>query len=197
MIKMDIRGDLKAAQKKLEKLSSNLRDKAIARALNKTAMQARAEATREIRKAGYNLRAGDIRKSLSIRKASTRALQASVVSKGDLRLNAIYYNAKQTLSGVRVRFKNKTLTYPHAFFARMRGGDMKVYMRKPVSAKLPKPGRYNRGSLSPRLPIVAVDGPGIPQAFSEKTVNDALQKTVATRFPKILDHEINYLLKTS
>ena len=196
MIRLDIRSDIARAQKKLAQLSANLQSKAVVRAINKTAAQTKVESSREIRGAGYNLKAKTIKAGVTISKATPKNQQAVVKAVGK-RLNLINYNARQVANGVSVRVKGQKTVLLHAFLAKMPNGHIGVYERiQGLPARrvgYEKDGKKNNKVL----PIRSVDGPSIPQAFAEETVNKALHKGIAERFPRLLDHEITYLLKTS
>ncbi|WP_080436323.1 hypothetical protein [Burkholderia ubonensis] len=88
----------------------------------------RTGASREIRAAGYNLKAGTIRKTLSATRATPARLIAALTATGRP-IPLINYGARQTTKGVTVRVKNGSKTLRHAFIATMASGHIGVFER--------------------------------------------------------------------
>lgn len=152
---------------------------AVARALNKTAMQARTEASRAVRDAGYNIKASAIKDSFDIQRASKNSLIVLLLATGRP-IGLINYNASQTRKGVRVKVKSGAHTLRHAFIATMKSGHRGVFVRA-------------GGKGSPRLPIRELYGPSIPTALSNRVVEEAIMSKIQEKFPQILAHEIAFL----
>lgn len=74
----------------------------IARAQNSALDTARAEAVRVIREE-YNAPAGEIRKTMTVKKATKRTLQARLTLKGRMSVELVHYGARQARKGVAVK----------------------------------------------------------------------------------------------
>jgi hypothetical protein len=171
--------------------------KAIARALNKTATSARAQAAREIRNVGYGIKVGAIKKAISIRKANRSELTAVVRAVGRP-IPLINYQARQTKAGVTVAVLNGRKTITHAFIATMKSGHKGVFIR--ADARTSGVGRkgfkiQRRKAMGRRhgLPIDELFGPAVPSAFANQIVQDALTQAVQERFPVVLEQELKFL----
>ncbi|WP_233872455.1 phage tail protein [Paraburkholderia adhaesiva] len=164
--------------------------RATARAVNKTATQARTSASRDVRKQGYNLRASTIRKALALRRANPAKPAATLRATGRP-VPLIDYGARQTKNGVSVRVKNGRTVLRHAFIATMESGHKGVFERvsKTAHRRVSKNGKtYWSG-----LPIRELFGPSIPDALANSTVEKAMTRLLETKFPAILAHEISRL----
>lgn len=189
MIKIDVRADISKALAKLTTISNEVRDKAVVRALNKTATQVKTQAAREIRDVGYNLKIGKIKQSIDIRRASKSTLVAVVKASGRP-IGLINYAARQTKSGVSVQVKGGRKVINGAFIATMPSGHKGVFVRLgDAHKKVTRRGKVRWSGL----PIKELFGPSIPVAFLNKTVQSALQLAAREKFPRILQQEIAYL----
>ncbi len=178
MIDLKITADTKGIQASLTKFATG-QNVAVARALNKTALQARTEASRAVQDAGYSIKASAIKASFNIERATQRNLQVVLRSTGR-RIGLINFNARQTKGGVRVSLQLVGGILRHAFIATMRNGHKGVYVR-------------TGGKGSPRLPIRELFGPSIPSALSNRVVEEAIMRKIREKFPQILAHEIAFL----
>ena len=166
--------------------------KAVVRALNKTAAQARTAASQEVRSAGYNMKASAIKKSFSISKATGKNLVVVLRATGRP-IALINFQARQTKSGVSVNVKTGRKVLNHAFIATMKNGHKGVFERtgaaRTKGAKVIKNGKRIR----PNTPIKELFGPSIPSALANDAVERAIMKKIKEKFPLILASEINYL----
>ncbi|WP_233863498.1 phage tail protein [Paraburkholderia adhaesiva] len=162
--------------------------RAMARAVNKTALQARTAAVREVRAVGYNLKASTIRKALALRRANPKQPVATLKATGRP-IPLAEYSAKQTRAGASVRVKNGRKTIKHAFVATMESGHTGVFMRV---GKAHKRVTKNGKTYWSGLPIRELFGPAIPDAVGNEAVKKQLAHLVDSKFPAILDHEIKW-----
>lgn len=163
--------------------------RAIVRALNKTAQQARTGASREVRAAGYNIKASTIRRSFMIERATPSRLSVTLRATG-APVPLINYGAQQTKKGVTVRVKNGRKTLKHAFIATMPNGHRGVFEREGTGRKrVTKKGR----SYMSGLPIKELYGPSIPDSLANVSVQKALAKLITEKYPAILAHELAWL----
>jgi hypothetical protein len=181
--------DISGALEKFRTVREDVRDKAVVRALNKTGQQVKTQAAREIRGAGYNVKIGEIKKSINLIRANATTLTAIVKARGKP-IGLIQYGARAISSGVSVQVKNGRKVIKHAFIATMPSGHKGVFLRVGVGhRKVIKGGKVTWHGL----PIQELFGPSIPSAFINKTVQQALAAAVREKFPRLLKHEIEYL----
>ena len=202
--------DVRNALAALDGIRAEVADKALVRALNKTADQAKVQASRAIRDAGYKIKAGTIKASITIARATATTLTASVIAKGK-RIPLVEYTARPVNPGVTVAVKEGRKLVRSVFFATMPTGHRGVYERdtRRGSGRVPfvrdgkrntlrgperVPYQRNGKRNNKQLPIRELDGPSIPQAFVNATVQDALLTGVRERFPVILARELAYVL---
>lgn len=95
--------------------------RAVVRALNKTAAQARTSASRDVRAAGYNIKASAIKRSFTIDRATPPKLSVTLRATG-LPITLINYGVRQTKKGVTAGVKNGPKTLKYAFIATMPNG---------------------------------------------------------------------------
>ena len=190
MIAVEVKIDISRATAKFATLKEVVRDKATVRALNKVAAQAKVQAAREIRDAGYNVKISAIKNTISIARANKDLLVATVKSTGRP-IPLINYGARQTKQGVSVQVKHARKTIPHSFIAVMPGGHKGVFVRVGAGHKRVT----NNGRLiQSGLPIKELYGPSVPAAFKSEVVMRALQQYVKSKFGPIFEHELAYAL---
>lgn len=186
MIKVSVKADISRAMGKLESVRKDVMTKAVPRALNKVAGEVRTESSRSIRAAGYRIKDRAIKKQIAIRKATRNELTAVVRARGKP-IPLINYGARQVKSGVSVAVKGSRKIIKHAFIATMPTGHAGVVIRTGTAHKKNKKGVWSG------LPIKQLFGPGIPTAFSNDVVQQALKEKIRKRFPTLLKHEIEFL----
>lgn len=175
--------------KAIKKLGAAQYPKAIARALNKTATTARAQAGRNIRDAGYGIKVGAVKDAISIRRASPTELR-SVVRATGRPIPLIKYSARQTAKGVTVAVKNGRKLITHAFIATMGSGHKGVFIR---TGNAHKKVRKNGRVIQSGLPIKELFGPSIPSAFANDVVQEAVIGAIRDRFPVVLRQELKFI----
>ena len=102
--------------------------RAIVRALNKTAAQARTGGGRIVRGSDYNIKASAIKRSFTIERATPSRLAVTLKATGRP-ITLANYGPTQTKKGVTVRVKNGRKTLRHAFLATMPNGHKGVFER--------------------------------------------------------------------
>jgi len=185
-MQVDVRADMSRILFQLRQVQDAATNKAAARALNRAATTVRAEASREIRKE-YNIKASEIRKEMSIQRATPSRLVSAVKAKGR-RLTLLRFNAKQNRTGVAVTIKKgRRQTIKSAFVARGKGGNPVVFAR----------GQYVNGRFVPgksRYPITALNTVSIPVMFSQKVIVRALERVAGDAFRKNYLSELRFAL---
>lgn len=165
---------------------------AMVRALNKMAEQVKVASSRELRAAGYGIKAADIKATMRVRRATRSSLSAAVVAKG-APIPLIKYGARKTSKGVSVKVLNGRKVIAGAFIATMPSGHTGVYVREP-GAIHKKVGQGKSASWH-ALPIRELFGPSVPAALGNEVIQRSLQQFIAEKFPKLLEHEHQWLAR--
>lgn len=189
VVKFDIRGDMNRVIADMEQKKRGVREIAAPRAINKMADQVKVAASREMRAAGYKLKVSDIKKGLTIYRASAANLTATVVASGKP-IPLIAYGAKQTARGVSVSVLNGRKVITQVFIATMPSGHTGVFERLRNTHKKKQVNGRTRWT---GLPIKELFGPSIPDGLANATVQSVLQRLVDEKFPTILRQQIDRL----
>lgn len=185
--------ECKFAVQDIAKSFGNMQEKVLTKAtvsaINKTAQQAKTQAARAIRDAGYGLKVSDIKKAIEMKRAGPDRMIAVVKATGRP-IGLIKYGARETKTGVSVQVKGTRKVVRGAFIATMPNGHTGVYERIGKGhAKVIKNGKASWHGL----PIKELFGPSIPSAFINQLVQAALDSLVRDNFPKNFKRELNYL----
>ena len=192
-LSVNVRSNASLIAAELLASAQDMRNTALVRALNKTADQVKVAASREVRAAGYGLKAADIKRALNVKRASQSNLTSRVIASGRP-VPLIQYGARRVPGkGVSVKVLNGRRLIPGAFIATMPGGHTGVFVREP-GGKHKKVMKAGKASWH-QLPIRELFGPAIPDALSNAGVRDAVQALITTKFPAILEHEHAWLAK--
>jgi len=165
--------------------------RAVVNALNRTIAQVKTRASREVRAAGYKLKAADIKAAIRVTKASSGRLRADATASGKP-IPLMKYSAKQGPGGVSVDVLNGRKVIAHAFIAQTKNGPQ-VFVRE-AGGKHKKVMKGGKAVWS-SLPIRKLYGPSIPDSLASKAVEASLIALINERFPAILAHEHEWLNK--
>jgi len=188
MVSINVRAEFGSVLKALDGLPKDLREKVIARTLNRIGDSTKTEATREISRE-FNIKASKVRERIVVRRAfaGTRlSVEIAVPSKSGKRaINVINFGARQSRRGVTVKVK--------------RGGS-----RKPLKAAfIGNSGRtvFSRinpktGVKSGRLPIFPVQAIDVPQMFNARRITAKLLANVRTKFPVEFERQLRFALSS-
>lgn len=192
MIYVNTKQAIKQANRAYDSLSPKVRRQATARALNRTILAVRTAASKEIR-ARYNIRAKDIKPTMSKRTASALSLEASLRSKGK-GMPLIKFKAAQTRKGVRATIKRGSRqSLPGAFIATMKSGHRGVFARAQYkSGRLVSRRKRINPSRMNDLPITELKTVAVPSALANDIVTAKLRDVIAKRFPANLERELNF-----
>jgi hypothetical protein len=165
--------------RQLDQLRSDLVDRALVRALNRTIDWARAEMSRRIR-AEYNIKAGKVNSELRVEHATFghgRRQVTLFVPAGKRSLNLIHFNARQTKRGVSVLVKKggARKVIPGAFIA----NDNKTVFKRVGKS---------------RLPIKALQTIDVPQMFNTERIRRSVESQLPEKFKKNFEHEASYYI---
>src|SRR5512143_478247 len=190
MIALLVKTNFPDVQAALMRLQVDLRAKALAAALNKTADKGRTEMVRRIT-SEFAIKAGDVRGRVSVSRASARAgilsavIEAFASRPGGRSMNVIrFLEQVVTLAEARRRAKGGTLrelrfrikragglkTIPGAFVVTAHGG---TFVARRV-------GRA-------RYPIEAVQTIDVPSMFQARRINEAVLARIQREFPVEFD----------
>ena len=198
-ISVDVRG-IADVKRQLAGLQSNIKDKVLSAALNKTAAKAQTEVNRAIRDE-YIVKADEVRSALSLRKANRETLTAAIdifgsKSKRGRSANMIHFLAAAQAAGVAfttrgavgVKKKDLAAIGKQLGFKVKRGSGLKQIR----GAFLGNRGRtvFMREGKE-RLPIKPVQVIGFSQMFSSKKIS----KRVMDKVDKDLIVEVDRALK--
>ena len=187
MINISVQHNFKQVAVKLFELRTDVLEKAKIRALNKVAAQAKTAASKEIRAAGYNMKAAAIKQKITIKRAvSGDAVVVIRCSGRVIPLIQFWVSGGENGRPVVVKVKNGRKVLNNAFVATMPTGHRGIFER--VGNKHKK----NSKGIWSGLPIKQLFGPSIPAAFGNEVVQAALVRLVHEKFPAILEHEIKF-----
>ena len=204
MIALSVKVDFKDVQRKLDALAETTRNRVIPMALNRTADKARAEMTRRIT-AEYNIKAGEARSQLRIRKSSRKLgvydveLEAFGRRRGHLSRNVMLFKAKATkptgYKVVKAKIKGqwRTIRVPV-------GGGVSVEIKRGSRKVIAGAFIANKGRTvfirteSDRLPIEGVETIDVPSMFNKRTINAAVLNKIKQDMPVEFDRAIKAVL---
>lgn len=185
-VTFNVRGGMDSVIADLGKQKRAVIDVALPRALNKMVDQVKTGSARSMRDAGYNLKVSDIKKGLTIIRANSGRLVATVRASGRP-IPLVAYGARATAKGVSVSVLHGRKVVSHAFIATMPSGHKGVYVRVGTQhKKVHKKG----GVVWSGLPIKELFGPSVPDGLANAAVQEALQRLVQEKFPDILRQQL-------
>lgn len=190
-ISVDVRGNMDAVIADLGRIKREVIEVATPRALNKMADQVKTGAAREVRAAGYNLKISDIKKGLSIVRATPGQLTAKVVASGRP-IPLIGYGARKSSKGVSVSVLHGRKVISGAFIATMPSGHKGVFIRVGKQHKKVSKGGH---AVWSGLPIKELFGPSLPDGLANVAVQQTLQRLIEQKFPEILRQQIKRITK--
>ena len=203
-MKIDIRG-FDAVQRELARIKTEIgRGKATAAAINKVAEKAQVEVRRAVTEQ-YQISASDVRASLNLRRASSKAYGVEAVidvfgspSKKGRSLNMIRFLAAVQAAGraIKVRGakgnkKQLAALQQQLGFAIKRGGGMKTI----PGAFVGNHGRtiFQRVGKG-RLPIKAVQVIGVSQMFSGRSIHDRVMAKIGADLQVEIQRAVEMIL---
>jgi len=180
---------IERARQQLERLPGKLAI-ALARAINRAAEAARAEAIRGVT-ARYNVKAASVRKTITMRRANSADPRARVVSVGSAipLIGFVVSPNKPAKRRLKTPHKAAVLKgeglkpFPGAFVARMKNGHIGVFTRT---------GEQNEKTKKEK--IKERYGPPIPEMMNNKDVRVSIEARATEMLNKRLDHEVNQIL---
>ena len=191
MISIDVRTDFRDVTQALNRLHSDIRDKALAAALNRTADKARTEMRTAITDE-YAIKAGDVRSRLNVKRASAKGLKLVAVlevlpgSRRGRSMNVIHFLRRQPTP-----------------IRRRHGAQLQFQFRKKGGLKQ-IPGTFvvthNRGTfVASRIPgskdIESKQVIDVPQMFNARKITARVIARINREFPIEAERAINAYLR--
>jgi len=181
--------------------TANALPKVVSRGINRTADQGRTLISRRLRER-MRLRDRDIKARLTIAPRATYQRWLSRINIGTGGIPLLGFGARQTAAGITwappLAMGLRALI-PHAFKATMPTGHMGIFIRAPVGGGFK--GRIRAGEISegvklvPRLPILAVVGPSLAEAyFNVGGLAAGCEKEVAEKLVPNINDQIYLIL---
>lgn len=173
-------GAIERASKLLSEVPGGI-EKALVGAVNHSAQKGKTQAVKEVR-ARYTAKAGDIRKTMKVNRASRSNIEAEIVSRGPvLGLSHYKYAPNQDTTGsnrqqIRVSIKRE-------------GG------LKPLGNSFVWGGLIMERLGATSHPVGKMLGPSIPSIMKNQEIVDAVLEASEENVAQRLDHEVNRILK--
>jgi hypothetical protein len=191
MFKVDLT-DLTKLATELKVGFPQLTNRAVSSTLNKLAGQAKTKASSTIRET-YNVKAGDLSKSLIVEKATPSNQTASIVGRGKAGIPLLLFGGRWTrpAKGKRGKIKGSTIgasvevkrsqrkIIPETFIAQMKSGHQGIFKR--ASKK--------------RLPIKELFGPQPALLLGLPNVVESVRELIRDKAIEIFRHEFDYYFK--
>lgn len=200
-MQIDIRDNFPAVRAQLKKLSADIQQRAIARAINRTTESARTQMVRGIT-SEFAVKASEVREQISIRRARegsaglllTASLSAFGRRRGKRSRNVILFSAKQTaisrrrVGGVTVRIKKRggRKLIPGAFI----GNQGRTVFQRVPNTTITSRSRYAGTKHAEQ--IKGVETIDVPQMFNTRRINAKVIAHIRERFPEILKREVDF-----
>lgn len=208
MVTISIESNFKEVKKKMSALHDDIRGKALAAAINRTADKGRTEATRQISSV-YAIKQTDVRPNVLVRKASAKGgyqlvaiIEAFPRRRGHRSRNVALFSPKQKsgrkTKSIRFKIGQKWITKDVRIGGGVtvkikRGGPRKMIEGAFIGNK----GRtvFIRENGASRLPIKAVETIDIPQMFNSRRINNAIIRKIEQEFPVEAERAMRYFIE--
>lgn len=187
MMQIIVKDAVASMRKEFSKLTSEQLNLGIARAINWVAAKGKTKASRDIREV-YKIRAKDLNKGLTVKKASRQTLTGFIIAEGHP-LPLIAFTARQVKTGVSINIMGTRKIVKRAFITTLKSGHRGVFAR----------GQYQNPKFifaKPRLPITELTTVSIPRSFMSDKVLKAFEDYVKQDFPDRLRHELQRIADT-
>ncbi len=187
---IDVRADVREVERMLGRIGSDIVPKAAASALNRTISAAKTEAIKAIRdEVGESERGGlKLSKAFTVYGASWQRLTATLVARS-YPVPLIYFNPKQTATGVVAIIAGKRIERPGAFIKKIYGAKsvwLRKYRGKGSSAHTP-PGR-----LRGRFPVKKLYGPRVGNVMLTPRVKKRIEDIARKKWPELFEKAIKF-----
>ena len=193
---VNIKSNIAAVLANLDGYRADVVDKAIPRALNRTGEMAITAASREIRSAGYNFTASEIKAAMRQIKASQSQRTTTIKTKRTTK-SLMDFNPRESKAGVTVKIAGARKLIKGAFIAQRANGAYGVYIEDKAAGKIivRRRAQYKRGSHGGwhAFPCRKLYGPSVGGVYSTERLQQIMQALIASTFEARLTHEITNL----
>lgn len=195
-VQLNVRNNIDQVLSRMDGYKRDVVDKAVVRALNRTAESARTQASREIKGLGYNFSAAEIKDAIALSKASQGRLSVSLRVRRRPK-SLMEFNPTQTKAGVYVKVGGSRKMIKGAFIAQLRNGAMGVYVEDKSAGKtvLRKSKQFKRGSKGGwhEYPARKLYGPSVGGVYGTDRMQAVMARVIRQTFMDRLQHEVQYL----
>lgn len=191
MVYLNVKTAIRNLNKLHRDLSTTERNRALAKALNRATTTGRAKSAQETRRI-YNIRSGDVKKTIATTKATASKTESHLISKSKS-LPIYGFGARKSKKGIGVTIKGQRKFFPGAFQVTTKTGHTGIFARaKYQGNKLVS--RRKRINEYPRndLPIVEIQTLSVPSALGNKVVLPNLTKLMQERLVSTYAHELKF-----
>jgi hypothetical protein len=202
VIKIEVKG-MEQVQRKLAGIQRGMRVKVLQPAINKVADKARAEINRAIPQE-YNVKAGEVRNAIDVRKARSGNLEAVISvfgskSRRGRSMNMIHFLAAVQAVGQAIKVRGAkgkksdlaALQKQLGFLIKKGGG-----LKKIEGAFIGNKGRtIFRRTGKARLPIEPLQVIGFSQMFSSRRISQRVMQKIAQDMPVEIDRALKMLME--
>lgn len=213
-MKISVSDNMNQVLKAMHEYSSEVINKAVPRALNRTAAMATTEASKFLRADGYAASSSEIREAIKVIKASGTYGRSVSIRVKRKTVSLINFSARQEKAGVSVKVHGPRKTIKGAFIAQRRGGRYgvfvenksggKVVLRHVVAFETSKRGKEKVNFISRRnrrdiregwkaYKVKELFGPSVGGSFSNPKLQAHLDEFIPAKFKARLVHEIKFL----
>lgn len=124
---IDVRSNISDVLAGLDRCKRDVLEKAIPRALNRTAEMARTEASRSMRGEGYSFSSTEIKDAITVLRASTGRLVSTLKVRRKTK-SLMDFSPRESKAGVTVKVLGQRKLIKGAFIAQLRNGTRGVYI---------------------------------------------------------------------
>jgi Prophage minor tail protein Z (GPZ) len=194
-MKLDVRDNITEVMRNLKQRPRDAQEKAIPRALNRTAEMATTNTSRVMRAEGYNFSASEIKAAISISRASSSRLTVTIKTKRRTK-SLMAFNPRQSKAGVTVKVHGQAKLIKGAFIAQRQNGVQGVYVEDKSAGKivLRFAKQYKRGSRGGwhDYPARKLNGPSVGGVAATKRMQELTEQFVKATFSTRLAQELRY-----
>jgi Prophage minor tail protein Z (GPZ) len=197
-MKLEVRDNVDEVLRNLKLRSDDISQKAIPRALNRTAEMATTNTSRAMREEGYNFSASEIKKAISVARATQGRLVVTMSIKRRTK-SLMQFNPRQSKAGVTVKVHGQAKLIKGAFIAQRKNGTQGVYVEDKGAGKvvLRFAKQYKRGSRGGwhDFPARKLNGPSVGGVAKTEHMQQLFAQFVKATFPARLAQEIKFLAR--
>lgn len=198
MTTISIRNNFPEVAARLDRLSRDVGNKAVARAINTTIDQGKTQMARQINQE-FRVSVGEVKKRLKVYKASARnggfrlvaTMEATRSGKGRS-MNLIAFVTKGKVSKASAKRTGRTDLAGQLQFQIKRGGGKKS-IKGAFIGNMGRTVFIREGKW--RLPIKALNTIDVPQMFNTRRVNKVVKQVMLDKFPANFQRELRSVLK--